>query len=178
MQTKCGSANGSAFQATLLPWLFMFGPMMVALQFFPEWKTPFSNTLGFMVARMAGGTQMLLDLLKPESDVKLHYVYSDPSLLLNQFTTSNFDTVLASFSEDMAYTEEKREAFLKVVRLKELISEWIWYLLTASVVISTSYTMMMNGECTKTVDDYVLSHQVAMADTTESEPLPLYTITE
>jgi ABC-type multidrug transport system permease subunit len=90
MQTKCGSANGSVFQATLLPWLFMFGPMMIALQFFPEWKKPFSNTIGFVVARMAGGTQALLDLLKPGSDVKLHYVYNDPSLLLNQFTISNF----------------------------------------------------------------------------------------
>ena len=178
MQTKCGSANGSVFQATLLPWLFMFGPIMIALQFFPEWKKPFSNTVGFIVARMAGGTQTLLDLLKPGSDVKLHYVYNDPSLLLNQFTTSNFDTVLQSFSEDMVYTEETKQAFFNVVRLKDIVSEWIWYLLAASVVISTSYTMMMNGECTKTVDDYVLSHQVAMADTTESEPLPLYTITE
>jgi hypothetical protein len=78
----------------------------------------------------------------------------------------------------MDYTEEKTQALLKVVRLKEIVAEWIWYLLTASVVISTSYTMMMNGECTKTVDDYVLSHQVAMADTTESEPVQLYTITE
>ena len=127
---------------------------------------------------MAGGTQSLLDLLKPGSEVKLHYVYNDPSLLLNQFTTSNFDTVLQSFSEDMAYTEETKQALFNVVRLKDNVSEWIWYLLAASVVISTSYTMMMNGQCTKTVDDYVLSHQVAMADTTESEPLPLYTITE
>jgi hypothetical protein len=178
MQTKCGSASGSVFQATLLPWLGMFGPMMLALQYFPEWKNPFSNTIGFIVARMAGGTQILLSLLKPNSEVKLHYVYNDPSLLLNQFTPTNFDTVLASFQEDMAYTEESRKAFLNIVRLKDLVSEWVWYLLTASVVVSTSYTMMMNGQCTKTVDDYVLSHQVAMADTTESEPLPLYTITE
>jgi len=178
MQTKCGSASGSVFQATLLPWLLMFGPMMLALQYFPQWKNPFSNTLGYMVARLAGGTQQLLSLLKPGSEVKLHYVYKDPSLLLNQFTTSNFDTVLASFREDMEYTEESKQAFFKIVRLKDLVSEWIWYLLTASVVISTSYTMLMNGECTKTVDDYVLSHQVAMADTTEPTPLPLYTVTE
>jgi hypothetical protein len=177
MQTKCGS-SGTVFQATLLPWLLMFAPMMLALQYFPQWKNPFSNTVGYMVARLAGGTQLLLSLLKPDSEVKLHYVYNDPSLLLNQFTTSNFDTVLASFREDMEYTEESKQAFFKIVRLKDLVSEWIWYLLTASVVISTSYTMLMNGECTKSVDDYVLSHQVAMADTTEPAPLPLYTVTE
>jgi hypothetical protein len=178
MQDKCGSATGSVMQATLLPWLFMFGPMILALQFFPEWKKPFSNTLGFIVARMAGGSTALLALLKPDSEVKLHYVYNDPSLLLNQFTPTNFDMVLESFKADMAYTDETKEAFRKVVQLKDIVSEWVWYLLTASVVISTSYTMMMNGECTKTVDDYVLSHQIAMADTTESAPPTLYTVTE
>jgi hypothetical protein len=179
MQTKCGSASGSVLQATLLPWLFMFGPMILALQFFPEWKNPFSNTIGFIVARMAGGTTALLSMLKPGSEIKLHYVYNDPSLLLNQFTPTNFDTVLESFSADMAYTDESKQALLKVVQLKDIVAEWIWYLLTASVVISTSYTMMMNGQCTKSADDYVLSHQVAMADTKDPAPAPtVYTITE
>jgi hypothetical protein len=178
MQTKCGSANGSVIQATVIPWLCMFGPMMMALHMFPSWKTPFSNTLGFIVARIAGGTNALLALLKPGSEVKLHYVYNDPSLLLNQFNPTNFETALASFKEDMQYTDATKEAFLKVVQLKDLVSEWIWYLLTASVVISTSYTMMMRGECTKSADEYVLSHQVAMAQTKDTVPLPMYTITE
>lgn len=178
MQTKCGSANGSVMQATLVPWICMFGSMMAALHFFPTWKTPFSNTIGYMVARIAGGTNALLALLKQGSEVKLHYIYTDPSLLLNQFTPTNFETVLASFNEDMEYTDQTKQAFFRIVQLKDTIAEWIWHLLTASVVISTSYTMMMRGECTKSVDEYVLSHQVAMADTKTSEPLPLYTVTE
>ena len=178
MKTKCGTANGTVLKATLLPWTCMFGLMILALQFFPEWKNPFSNTVGYMVARMAGGTNALLALLKPGSDVKLHYVYNDPSLLLNQFTPTNFETVLQSFQSDMEYTEETKHAFFKIIQLKDLIAEWVWYLLTASVVISTSYNMIMNGECTKSVNDYVLSHNVAMANTTEKEELPLYTVTE
>ena len=178
MQTKCGTATAPVMMATVLPWIGMFAPMMVALSYFPSWKTPFSNTVGYIVARIAGGTTALLALLKPGSEVKLHYVYNDPSILLNQFTPTNFEMVLDSFKEDMEPTDATKQAFFKVVQLKDLISEWIWYLLTASVVISTSYTMLMNSQCTKTVDDYVLSHQVAMADTTETEPLPMYTITE
>jgi hypothetical protein len=178
MQSKCGSASGSVLQATLVPWLCMFLPMMIALHFFPTWKTPFSNTIGYMVARIAGGTNALLALLKQGSDVKLPYVYNDPSLLLNQFTPTNFDTVLDSFKEDMDVTDEKRQAFFKIVNLKDTISEWIWYLLTASVVISTSYSMMMKGECTKTADEYVLSHQVAMAETKPVVTPRVYTITE
>ena len=156
----------------------MFLPMMIALHFFPTWKNPFSNTVGYMVARIAGGTSALLALLKPGSNVKLHYVYSDPSLLLNQFTPTNFDAVLESFKEDMEVTDEKRQAFLKIVQLKDTVSEWIWYLLTASVVISTSYSMMMQGECTKSAKEYVLSHQVAMAETTPVVTPRVYTVTE
>jgi hypothetical protein len=178
MQTKCGSASGSVIQATLVPWLCMFLPMMVALHFFPTWKNPFSNTVGYMIARIAGGTNALLALLKQGSEVKLHYVYNDPSLLLNQFTPANFEVVLDSYKDDMDYTEEKKQAFLRIVQLKDTISEWIWYLLTASVVISTSYSMMMQGECTKSADEYVLSHQVAMAETKPTVTQRVYTVTE
>lgn len=178
MQTKCSSANSIVFKATFLPWVFIFGSMVLALSMFPQWKNPFSNTFGYLVARLAGGTSSLLDLLKPGSETSLHYVYNNPSLLINQFTPLNFDTVLQSLQNELAVTEDKKEAFRKIVKLKDVISEWIWYLLTASVVISTSYTMMMNAECTKSPDEYVLSHNIAMAETTEEEPVTMYTVTE
>ena len=34
---------------TFIPWMFIFVPMLVALHFFPNWKAPFSNTLGYFV---------------------------------------------------------------------------------------------------------------------------------
>jgi len=178
MQTKCGSSNNDVFKATLLPWVGMFGPMLIALYFFPDWKNPFSNTFGYLIARIAGGTSSLLDLLKPGSEVSLHYVYNDPSLLLNQFTPRNFETVLASLHSEIEITEDKKAAFYKIVKLKDLIAEWIWHLLTAMIVTSTSYTMIMNGECTKTADDYVLSHNIAMADVPETVEPTMYTVTE
>ena len=178
LQSKCSSVNSIVFKATLLPWVFMFGTMVMALTMFPQWKNPFSNTFGYIVARLAGGTTALLDLLKPGSEMSLSYVYNNPSILINQFTPLNFDTVLASLQNELAVTDAKREAFRKIVKLKDVIAEWIWYLLTASVVVSTSYTMMMNSECTKSPDEYVLSHNIAMAETTEETPMSTYTITD
>lgn len=178
MQSKCSSVNSIVFKATFLPWIFMFGSMIMALFFFPQWKNPFSNTFGYIIARLAGGTQALLNLLQPGSETSLHYVYDNPSLLINQFTPLNFDHVLKGFQNEMAVTPEKTEIFRKIIKLKDVVSEWIWYLLTASVVISTSYTMMMNAECTKTADEYVLSHNIAMAETTEETPVSMYTVTE
>jgi hypothetical protein len=75
---------------------------------------------------MAGGTKALTDLLIPEKP--LQYVYDDPSLMINQFTTTNFDTMYASLKE-VLQDSDKKEAFRDIVRLKDLVSEWIWYLL-------------------------------------------------
>lgn len=174
-KSKCSSTNSAVFTATFLPWCLMFGPLLACLSFFPEWKKPFSNTFGYLIARMAGSTQLLKDILVPEKP--LQYVYDDPSLLINQFTPTNFDTMYESLKE-VLQDNEKKEAFRNIVRLKDLVSEWIWYLLGGSVAISSSYTILMNAQCTKSAAEYVQSHQIAMA-TEEERPEPtIYTFSE
>jgi len=177
MQTKCSSSNTTVFSATLFPWILIFGSMMAVLNYFPEWKTPFSNTFGYLVTKFAGGTQALKNILN--NDAPLEKIYSDPSLLINQFTTINFQNKLAEYN--IEYSQEKSKsilAFYNMIKIKEHVSEWIWYILTASMAITTSYTMIMNSPCTKSVDDYVTSHSVAMASTETSEPETTYNITE
>lgn len=175
IQSKCSSPM-PVFRATFLPWTFMFGTTLIALSFFPDWKKPFSNTFGYIVARIAGGTQALLDLLVPNQP--LQYVYEDPSLLLNQFTTTNFESMFDSMKEVFVQDDVKKQALFQVIRLKELVSEWIWFLLSGSVAISSSYTILMNTECTKSAEDYVLQHNVAMAETEEAKEQTLYTVTD
>jgi len=174
IQSKCTSPM-PVFRATFLPWFLMFAPTLVALMMFPSWKTPFSNTFGYLVARIARGTQTLLELLVPNQP--LQYVYEDPSLLLNQFTTTNFETMFESMKEIFIDDPVKKEALLQVIRLKEIISEWIWFLLGASVAISSSYTILMNTECTKSAEEYVLQHNISMAEKEEKVTPTLYTVT-
>jgi len=175
IQSKCSSPM-PVFRATFIPWVLMFAPILLALTIFPSWKSPFSKTFGYLVARLAGGNKALLDLLVPNQP--LQYVYEDPSLLLNQFTTTNFQTMFQSMKEVMVDDEVKKAALLQVVRLKEIISEWIWFLLAGSVAISSSYTILMNTECTKSVDDYLLQHNIARAETQEKVAPKLYTVTD
>ena len=180
MTTKCGS-NISVFKATLLPWGAIFAPMMIALLLFPQWKRPFSITFGYMIARLAGGNNTLLDLLDPTKAQSLHYVYNNPSLLINEFTPTNFDEKIKDMlGKDPVFinSPDKIEAFRKIVHLKDIVSQWIWYFLTATVATSTSYTMMMNTECTKSANDYVLAHNIAMTKTEDKPPVRLYNITE
>jgi hypothetical protein len=174
-KSKCSSTNSAVFTATFLPWCFMFAPLLACLSFFPEWKKPFSNTFGYLVARMAGSTKALTDILIP--DKPLHYVYEDPSLMINQFTPINFDEMYASL-KDVLQDNEKKEVFRTIVRLKDLVSEWIWYLLGGSIAISSSYTILMNAECTQSPDQYVQSHQIAMATEEEPTESTVYTVTE
>jgi hypothetical protein len=175
IQSKCSSPM-PVFRATFLPWTFMFGSTLVALHFFPDWKKPFSNTFGYLVARIAGGTQSLLELLVP--DKPLQYVYEEPSLLLNQFTTKNFEVMFDSMKEVFIDDSVKKDALFNVIRLKEIIAEWIWFLLAGSVAISSSYTILMNTECTKSAEDYVLQHNLAMAETEDIPEQKLYTVTD
>ncbi len=175
IQSKCSSPM-PVFRATFLPWTFMFGSTLVALFFFPDWKKPFSNTFGYIVARIAGGTKALLDLLVP--DKPLQYVYEDPSLFLNLFTTKNFQSTVESMKEVLLDDPVKKDLLFNVIRLKELVAEWIWFLLAGSVAISSSYTILMNTECTKSSEDYVLQHNVAMAETEDKPEQKLYTVTD
>jgi hypothetical protein len=180
MYENCGAVNTwSVISSTIFPWTFIFGIMMVGLNVFPAWKTPFSNTFGLLIARFAGCNTAFLQMLKPQTDVsaKLQYVYQDPSLLVNRFTVKNFDETIQTISEIMVGTLLVDE-FKKYIILKELISEWIWYLLTASIVISISYNSIMSGNCTKTKAQYVDNHNLAMAKTVDDSEPTVYTVTE
>jgi hypothetical protein len=97
--------------------------------------------------------------------------------MLNQFTPSNFDEVYASL-KDVLQDNEKKEVLRNIVRLKDLVSEWIWYLLGGSVAISSSYSILMKAECTESPDKYVQSHQIAMATEEEKTEPTVYTLTE
>ena len=174
IQTKCNSSM-SVITATFVPWFLMFGSTLVALSFFPEWKRPFSNTFGYLFARLAGATAKFLELLN--QDQKLAYIYEDPSLLLNQFTTANFDAMFDTMKDVFIDDLPKKELFKNVIFLKEIISEWIWILLAGSIAISSSYTILMNTECTKSPDEYVLQHNISMAKTEDIPEPKLYTVT-
>jgi len=187
MVVKCGSSNvGSALSATLFPWICIFLPMLAALAIFPGWKGPFSNTFGYIMARLAGGNTILLSLLRKEDGNKsIEYIYSDPSLFMNQFSYETFDEhVKHSTLSSMFNTEDPNFAtnlasFKKIIYLKDMVSEWIWFLLTATVVTSTSSYVIANSVCTKSLADYTAAHAVAMTTPEEKKEEPrIYTSTD
>lgn len=151
MVDRCGmSSAGTIAQATLGPWLFMLGATLVILQMMPGWKQPFANTFGYLFFKFAGGGPSVVNLLQPNLD-SLKYITEDPSLLANKFTVSNFDEMVASFVQQNIFKADFLEGqtqFRKVVVLKDIVSEMVWYLLVGAVAITTSQSIILNYKCT------------------------------
>lgn len=157
MAKRCG-VSSSVVMATLLPWLLIFLPFMGILHAFPEWKKPFSNTFGYLVVYFTSGVSILENLIKDKD--KLTMIFQSPALLINQFLPDTFEAVVQEkYTDQFDLTNlTKVSEFKDMLRMKDVIATWIWYLLIASITTSTSYVMLMNSPCTQTVDDYMMSY--------------------
>ena len=148
MKTRCGASDIAVVaKATIVPWTILLGGTMAILRFLPGWKQPFSNTFGYIIVLFGGGKQKLLDMLQTEKTPSLKFIQDDPWALLVNFSTYTFDTTLAALRRDSPIAEDKVAAFRKIVLLKDLISELIWYMLVGSVAITLSYTSMSGYKC-------------------------------
>ena len=93
----CGSVQWSTVVlGTGLPWIIMFGSLIIMLRMFPGWLAPFSNTFGYGIAKLAGLSNVLNNILALNPKVKgkqdtvideaIAHIYSDKSLLVNEIT--------------------------------------------------------------------------------------------
>lgn len=151
----------TALIVTLVPWITMFGVLNIILKVFPGWLSPFSNTIGYLVAKLSGIGSLFNKLLKSkeenESNKLIESIYNDQSLLINEITTGNFDTfwnnMLSSGIFNASVTEEQKQKLYSLVKLKEIVSEFIWYILTGALITTTTYNYIINSDCNKSVDE-------------------------
>lgn len=188
-----GNVNfGTVFLTTILPWVLIFGSIQAALIVFPSWKTPFSNTFGYLAAKLAGVNDALFSLLKSpvsgDNSLKktLHNIYSNPALFINEITPANFsDFVRTStfmFKPNAASSPEMSKLF-DIIRMKDLVSEYIWSLLSGLLVSTVSYNSLVNSDCTNSVaemkkrhDEYEKAVQQKMEEEKNAPPKRVYYI--
>jgi hypothetical protein len=166
----CNSPSnvGTAALATFLPWIFIFGLLNLLLGMFPGWLSAFSNTIGYAIASVAGVASLFTDQLlnvgnPPSKDAfkVIQNVTSDPSTIINtindedlenfwnnsikvQFFNS-FKQVTPGVEPPPQYTQLKN-----FIRLKNIVSYFIWYLLTGILITSVSYNYMLSVPCVQT----------------------------
>ena len=165
LKERCGNiAHGSAITFTVLPWLFIFGILYVCLIVFPGWRAPFSNTFGYAMASIAGVKNLMLDeILEDENKLKnkgvkdlldvREEIYTDPGLLINEITPENFEKFWEKMKPIFRKTaEEHKKSLLKLVYLKEIVADFVWFVLAGCFTISVSYSNISSVKCTQTAE--------------------------
>ena len=166
--SMCGNKQyDTALFITLIPWAVIFGLLYVMLSVFPGWLRPFSNTFGYGVAKLSGLTSFFNSILihevslasgSKEVNESLSHIYSDKSLLINEISQepTSFDKFwerMKPIFDSKEYTKENKAKLLSYVKLKDNVAEYIWYMLTGTIVTSVSYNYVVNKGCTQDVKE-------------------------
>ena len=155
MKERCGTAPfGEVLSTLVLPWIMMVGGMMVLMKIFPGWIQPFSNTFGYIVCMIPGinAQQKLTAILTPDKNSMSKLIVEDPTLMLNQFSSSRFDDIIDKMVEGGVVNKSNPQAvsdFAGIVRIKDSVAEFMWHFLVGCVAITTAYNNMMNTVCQK-----------------------------
>ena len=160
-KTICNNPQSttSGVVATIFPMLFIFGLLQMLLTIFPGWLEPFSNTFGYAVAKIGGAESVVRDVLKTDATGEIskaiNNIYNDPSIFLNQFNDDSEEDFNAKWSKskdlfitDAHVTTSKQYiSFRSMVKLKDLVAQFVWYMLAGILVTSRSYNYIINQPC-------------------------------
>lgn len=163
-----GASNfGKAVLVTVIPYILIFGTIITVLMMFPGWKQPFSNTFGYGVAKIMGVNSILFKLLKSASvgdtntKKMLHNIYTNPALFINEITPTNFDDFVKSSNflfVSGASSKPEMQQLKNIIRLKDIVSEFVWYILSGMLVSTVSYNTIVNSGCTNSVKEMKKRH--------------------
>ena len=174
-----GTANnmGTAAFYTFIPWIFIFGVMMVFLMVFPGLKSGFSDVVGYYAVSFSANSLLTELLLDPEIDAKIQTgdatqeektsmqaaadaiikLFGNMSILINQVVPGNFaqywttlvPLMKAKYKNNLDSTEsrEKKQAFLTLVTLRDNIGEACWYIYTGILLAIISQYNIMTHKC-------------------------------
>lgn len=102
-ESMCGTRQWkNTLVMTIIPWLLIFGVLHLFLTVFPGWMSPFSNTFGYLVARLMGLPDLMKELLTVDITESaavraLESVKSDSSVLINELYT---EAITPVFKQD------------------------------------------------------------------------------
>ena len=177
-KTICGSNQwNSTLIITLFPWIIIFGTINIILNIFPGWLVPFSNTIGYGIAKLAGLGELSADLfIKPEDfkedkdkelKMTVEKIYTDKSTFINElyydeskgdnqtFWNNIKDIIVKQPPVGSNYEslDEMKKRFVGFLRLKDIVAESIWFIISGFLVTSISYNYLLNIGCKKTVQE-------------------------
>ena len=190
----CGNPQwGTTFYMTFAPWILIFGVINIMLMVFPGWISPFSNTVGYGVAKLAGISGLMGQIFRfrspdqkgpskedPQTAELLGRIYADKSILLNEITEQSFDDFWTNMwplfrPEVQAKSRpsgptgdnEFKHKLLSMVILKDTVGMFCWYLLTGMLVVGVSYNYVMGAGCSRTAEEIKERHEQFLEEQAE-----------
>ena len=168
----CGESHvKTAFFYTMFPWVFIFGLLNIMLIIFPGWLSPFSNTFGYMIVSTMGGLNNVLgEVLKSKEQTQnselsktLGKIYDNPSLLINEIPdpTVGYEEFWHKLDKGGLLSSNAQNYYAKLqdlVRLKFIISKFIWLGLTGALTVVTSYNYIIQSQCSSSVKEMERRH--------------------
>lgn len=174
----CGSVQYMlAFYATFIPWTVIFGTLQAILLLIPGWLRPFSNTFGYVAARLFGPEETIKNIFESPTASSgnaesLNHIYNDPSQIINELPTNkqNLYDKLREMSKSnlikstVTINEQNLDInnLLYILYLKDNVSVFVWYILTGITVINISKGYLLNSTCEQNIaqmeedyDDYL-----------------------
>ena len=169
----CNSPSnvGTAAVATIIPWVLIFGLLNLLLTMFPGWLAAFSNTIGYAVASIVGVSSLFTEKLLNVNNQNgtrdtlkvIQNILSDPSTIINTLNDENVLSFWNKSVEVQLFNDKLKpitnvndlnsplfDELKKYIMLKNLISYFIWYLLTGILITSISYNYMLSVPCVQT----------------------------
>jgi hypothetical protein len=163
-----------AFTTTLFPWTIVFGSLSVLFMMFPGWKSTFSNTFGYLATRVAGIKDAFNDILPSKiSNKALQAIYEDNSLIINEITPANFGDFWSKMESSgmlsSSVTLEAKERLRKLVLMKDIVAEFVWYLLAGVLISSMTFSYISNSKCKRSAEYMKQQHEEWKKDADKGE---------
>jgi len=193
LATTCGGNLtdniGVAGSYTFIPWILIFGVMIVVLVLFPGFKSAFSDVVGYYyVSNEANSilTELLMerniqsqidaasDINQPELKGKMQdaadavmKIFGEKSILINQMVPSNFlnywDTLRVlmkpRFQTDSDESFELQSRLFDLVVMRDQIGEAMWFVYTGVLLTSIVQIKLLARGCETSMETMGKNYQ-------------------
>ena len=168
LQITAGMCNNTyqyttAAYVTFIPWVLIFGILNLMILIFPGWLSPFSNTFGYLITSLFGLKDKIKDVFKNPDETgvtdkareTINYIYGNQSLLINEITMQNINSFLDNmkdllregYDKSDGKTPSNLDKLKDMIYLKESVAQFMWYILSGSLVISVATNSIINSGC-------------------------------
>jgi len=162
ISTTCGGNitenMGAAGIFTFLPWVFIFGVLMIVLIVYPGFKRAFSDVIGYFWVASSTNTLLTELLINPEIQSNIDESIETPeqkialqsaadtilkicgntSILINQIVPSNFNSywnlLTPLIKKDNSTNIDLKNKLFELVVTRDNIGESMWYIYTGLLV--------------------------------------------